>query len=199
MNNNAPSPDGTPQLLTLTATLLRRPPLSSTASGSMGGRHVTSSAVADKSVSPCSANALPDKTISDRGINMSRAVGRPGRKRRGPQKNRPTESMLVRLIAEVIGNQSGNKALIGDIYRCLRQKEPGYFSSRVKDGWQGRVRRLLSKHKELFVKTLEKGPGCGTNRTNKGYYWQLQSDRALSLSVQSSTGAVPVSAVGPRE
>ena len=196
--NNAPSHNVKhSQLLALDVTQLRRPPLSSISSGSMNWRQVTEGAVADKSVLSYSANVPSDKRLSDRDINTLRAVRRPGRKRRGPQRS-PTESVLSRLIAEVIDNQPGKKALIRDIYRCLRQREPGIFSISGRSSWQGRVRRLLSRHKELFVKTSEKGPGDGSNRINKGYYWQLQSDQATSLRVPQQLQLCQ-QAVGPRE
>ena len=181
MINNAHN-DKHSQLLALDITQLRRPPLSGTSSGS-NGRQVTEGAVAGKSLLSCSANLLPDKSLSDRDIDTPRAVRHPGRKRRGPRR-RPTASMLSRLIAEVISNQPEKKALIGDIYRCLQHREPGFFSIRGSGSWQGRVRRQLSRDKALFVKTLERGPGGGSNRINMGYYWQLQPGQEASLRVQ---------------
>lgn len=196
MINNAHN-DKHSQLLALDISQLRQPPLSGASSGSRNGRQVTEGAVAGKSVSSCSANLQPDKSLSDRDIDMPRAVRHPGRKRRGPRR-RPTASMLSRLIAEVIGNQPEKKALIGDIYRCLQHREPGFFSIRGSGSWQGRVRRQLSRDKELFVKTLERGPGGNSNRINMGYYWQLQPGHATSLRVQQQLYQCQQTA-GPRE
>lgn len=183
--NNAHN-DKHSQLLALDITQLQRPPLSSASSGSMNGRRVTEGAVAGKSVLSCSAEVLPDTSLPNRDIDTLRAVRRRGRKR-GPRPMRPTESMLSRLIAEVLGKHPGQKALIQDIYRGLQQREPGLFSIRGSGSWQGRVRRQLSKDKEIFVKTSERGSGVGDNRTNKGCYWQLQSGQATPLHVPSST------------
>ena len=180
--NNARN-DKHSQLLALDIAQLRRPPLSSASSGSMNGRRVTEDAVVGKSVMSCSANVLPDTSLPNRDIDTLRAVR--GRKR--GRRRRLTESLLSRLIAEVIGKQPGQKALIQDIYRGLRQREPGLFSISGSGSWQSRVRRQLSKNMELFVKTSEKGSGVGDNRTNKGHYWQLQSGQATPLHVQSST------------
>lgn len=196
--NNAPSHnDKHSQLLALDITQLRRPPLSSASSASMNGCQVTEGAVAGKSVLSCSANVVPAnvvpaRSLSDRDIDMPRAAPCPGPKRRGPIR-RLTESALSRLIAEVIDSQPGKKALIRDIYQCLQHRAPDFFPIRGRGRWQGRVRRQLSRQKELFVKTSEKGPGGGDYRVDKGHYWQLQSDQATSLRVQSSTAAVPVS------
>ena len=196
--NNAPSHnDKHSQLLALDISQLRRPPLPGASSGTMNGCQVTEGAVAGKSVLSCSANGVSDKSLSDRDIDMLRAVRLPGRKRRRPGRH-PTESMLSCLIAEVIDSQSAKKALIQDIYRCLQHREPDFFSIRRRRSWQGRVRRLLSRHNELFVKTSEKGPGDGINRFNGGYYWQLQTGLATSLRVQQHQGQCRQTA-GPKE
>ena len=196
INNASSHNDKHSQLLSSDVSQLRRPPLSSVSSGSMNGCQVTEGAVASKSVLSCSASALPDKSLSDRDIDMRRAVRHPGRKRRGPLR-RLTESVLSRLIAEVIDNQPEKKALVQDIYRGLQQREPDFFSIRGKGSWQGRVRRLLSRRNQLFVKTPERGPG-GDNRFNTGYYWQLQPGQATSLRVQQQPSVCQQTA-GPRE
>ena len=183
------------QLLALDISSLRRPPLSSVSSSTLNGRHVTDQAVTGRSIMSCCVNAAPARVLSDRGIDMPEAVGSSRRKRRSPLKSL-SDSSMSRLIADVIESQPGKKALIQDIYRRMQKSDPGYFRSRTKEGWQGRVRRLLSRQKTLFMRTSEQGPGCGNSRRDRGYYWRLQSDQALSVSVQPSSGAAPVASPG---
>ena len=184
------------QLLALDLSTLCRPPLSSVSSSAQNGRHVAAQAVADRSVMSCCVNAPSARVLSDRGIDMPGAAGRSRRERRAPLKSL-SDSSISRLIADVIESQPGKKALIRDIYRCLRRSDPGYFRSRTREGWQNRVRRLLSRQKTLFIRTSEQGPGCGNSRMDRGYYWRLQSDQALSVSVQPSSEAAPVAS--PRQ
>lgn len=184
------------QLLALDISSLRRPPLSSVSTGAMDGRCVTAQAVTNQPVLSCCANAASRKVLSGRGVDMPGVARRSDRKERAPR-SRLSVPSLSRLIAEVIDSRPEKKALVRDIYRCLRQKDPGYFSNNGKGRWQGRVRRLLSRQKELFIRTSDKGPGGGKNRINKGNYWQLQSAQAPSLSVQPSPGAAPVATASP--
>ncbi len=183
------------QLLALDIKSLCRPSLSSVSPSTLNGRHVTDQTVTDRSITSCCVNAAPAKVLSDRGIDMPEAVGSARRKRRSPLKSL-SDSSMSRLIADVIERQPGKKALIQDIYRCMRKSDPGYFRSRTKEGWQGRVRRLLSRQKTLFIRTSEQGPGCGKSRTDRGRYWRLQSDHTPFVSVPPSSGTAPVASPG---
>ena len=183
------------QLLALDISSLRRAPLSSVSSSTLNGRHVTDQEFTDRSVMSCCVNAAPARVLSDRGIDMTEAVGYSRRKRRSPLKGL-SDSSISRLIADVIESQPGKKALIRDVYRCLRKRDPGYFCNRTKESWQGRVRRLLSRQKRLFIRTSEQGPGCGNSRMDRGCYWRLQSDQTSSDSVQPSSGGAPVASPG---
>lgn len=178
------------QLLALDISSLRRPPLSGVSSGVLNGRHVTGQECTDRSVVSCCVNAAPARVLSDRGVDMSEAVGSSRRKKRAPQKSL-SDSSISRLIVDVIESQPGKKALIQDIYRCMQKSDPGFFCSRTKEGWQCRVRRLLSRRKTLFIRTSEQGPGCGKSRKNRGCYWRLQSDQTPSVIVQPSSVASP--------
>ena len=179
------------QLLALDVSSLCRPPLSSVSSSVLNGHHVTDRSASDRSVMSGCVNAAPARVLSDRGIDMPEAVGSSRRKRRAPLRSL-SDSSMSRLIADVIESQPGKKALIQDIYRRMRKSDPGYFRSQTKECWQGRVRRLLSRQKTLFIRTSEQGPGRGKSRTDRGYYWRLQSDQTPSVSVQPSSVVAPV-------
>ena len=83
----------------------------------------------------------------------------------------PRRCGLLPLVVKAVDEQPGGKALALDIYLWLASHDPDRFPLRGGRRWQNQVRCCLSNHRELFMKTTERGNGYKFGRLARGFYW----------------------------
>ena len=83
----------------------------------------------------------------------------------------PRDYGLLPLVIQAIDEQPDGKALALDIYLWFASHDPDRFPLRGGRRWQNRVRCCLSNHRELFMKTAERGNGYKFGRLARGFYW----------------------------
>ena len=83
----------------------------------------------------------------------------------------PRDYGLLPLVVRAFDEQPDGKALPLDIYLWLAAHDPARFPLRGGRCWQNRVRCCLSNHRELFMKTTERGSGYKSGRLARGFYW----------------------------